>query len=291
MKNRTFAIGITLVVFLALIFASCQRESPSAEASERKVPEAALPANVDAAPPRDFSAWRKEYGEEIPDSSTSEGQSKIKSDREKLPEALAEFWKMMDALPDVYTNKCDAAEESFLINVNRLLQPFARSPRSKILLSIKWGTCGKTMEAILRRTSVDKDRVLVVERYYRISCALVDMLWTRAGMEYEAAEADYKVFLSLQARKRFAQQNGFSEVDKALTNCLDEWKRLRCDSERSNFCRSHLYWEERYRLYYEKRVQKGERNWLTFLSDRYRFHLSLAREILGRDPQWAPNDE
>ena len=56
----------------------------------------------------------------------------------------------------------------------------------------------------------------------------------------------------------------------------------------SNFCRSHEYWEDRYHRFYEERVRRGETHWLRALSGYYRFHLELAREILGRNPVWAP---
>jgi len=238
-------------------------------------------------PQRDFCDWNVEFGKGEPNPATSEGREVMEGERIRLPAAQEEFRKLIGNMPEMCASEIRYPEISFMKDVHDVLDSFSRESCAKILSTIRWGRCGKSLEASLMKLDTEH-KVIAVERYYHLSCQLADLLWRRCGLEFEAAEADYRIYVSLENRKRFAQQKGWHDVVAVIDRCREDWQTNRCDSERSNFCRSHLYWENRYRMYYEERVKRGETHWLKVLSGYYRFNLELARDILNREPKWSP---
>lgn len=256
---------------------------------EKKETEEFMRTHQIRLPGRDFRNWLATYGEHEPDPATPAGRKALAEERERLGAAETAFVKLMESLPTVCQSADDSGAAAFLSDVEHLLEGFSRAACARILSPVRGdvGKRRKMLENMLERTEAAKRRV-VLTGYYQVFCSLVDMLWTKCGLEYEAAEADYRIYETLDKIARFAGRAHMDDVEAATERCIENWKQTRCDSASSNFCRSHEYWEDRYHRFYEERIRQGETHWLRALSGYYRFHLELAREILGRDPVWAP---
>ena len=280
-----FLVGIAAV--LVGLFAMRQARLQEYE-KERYEDELFRRAHEDCAPPRDFRKWKEVYGAGEHDPTTPEGKSALDGERARLPEAKERLNQLLSDLPAVYASEDDAAESVFFTDFIRTLDGFGRASCAEMLTSIHWGCFGKNLENVVETLEPARAAV-AVGRYYRVICKMVDLLWTRGGLEYEAAEADAWTYSSLRDCRHLAQRRKLAVVETAIDRSLENWKDVRCDSEDSNFCRAHQFWEERYRLYYEERVKRGEANWLKALSGYYRYQLKLARGILKREPRWSPD--
>lgn len=256
---------------------------------ERKETEEFMRTHQISLPGRDFRNWLTAYGAHEPDPATPAGRRALAEERTRLGEAETAFVRLMEHLPTVWQSADDASVAAFLGDVEHLPDGFSRAACASILSPVRGGVGKrrKMLENMLERTEA-ANRGAIVTGYYQVFCSLVDMLWTKCGLEYEAAEADYRIYETLDKLARFAGRAHMDDVEAATRRCIENWKQTRCDSASSNFCRSHEYWEDRYHRFYEERVRRGETHWLRALSGYYRFHLELAREILGRNPVWAP---
>lgn len=276
-----------LAFAFAVLFARRQTRIRERE-KERAETEALIRAHTDNAPPPDFHGWLAEFGANEPDPSTPEGQASLEAEGARLPLAKERLQRLLERFHSMLTSENGAVEDAYLSDFLQTLEGFSRASCAELLWSVRWGKCGGK---ILRNKVVmagPERGAVVVERYYRVICRMVDLLWTRGGLEYKAAEADLWTYSSLRHCKYLARRKNWSRVEAAVDQCLEHWKEFRCDSENSNFCRAHRYWEERYNLYYKERVRRGETDWLQPLSAYYRYHLDQARGILKREPKWSP---
>lgn len=291
MKGRgcLFSIlGVLLVLSIVSVGLFVRRQTYIQERSRyRAWAEEVARTHTDNSPPPDFHGWLAEYGANEPDPATPEGRATLDAERARLPKAKESLLGLLGQIPAMLASEDDAAESVFMTNVLRTLEGFSRASCAEMLSSVHWGGCGENMEKAVEALGPVRG-VAVVERYYRVICRMVDLLWTRGGDEYKAAEADSWIYASLRDCRYSVHERRWRKVETAVDQCLEHWKEFRCDSESSNFCRAHRYWEERYNLYYRERVRRGETNWLKPLSAYYRYHLDRARRILKREPKWSP---
>ena len=238
-------------------------------------------------------SWKSRYGGKEPDTRTQEGKRALDAERERLPRALAEFRRLLDGLPAATLMGDASGVDEFLTRTARLLDGFVcHELRGELLDDVKWMKNGSgRLTPPLDRIVNEADASEVLRRFYRVRCALADMLWIRCGDEYAAAQSDYRCYHMLQECRRIYNRKGWRGAVQTADSLMEAWRNERCDNPDSNFRRAHDYCEEVYHACFEERIKKGEENVLKAWCDHYRFHLGVARSILKRDPQWAPGKD
>lgn len=292
MKGRGslfWALGVFAILVLAFGALFVRRQMRIHEYRQyRAWSEAVARTHTDNAPPPDYHGWLAEFGANEPDSATPEGRATLEAEKVRLPAARERLRKVVGQFHSMLVSEDEAAEGKYLSSFVQVFDGFSRASCAELLKSVPWGECrGDRLRNTVTELGPGRGAT-VIERYYRVVCSMVDLLWTRGGLECEAAEIDDRIYVSLKHSGVLAHRRGWGEMEAAIDRCLKDWKKSRCDSENSNFCRAHRFWEERYNLYYRERVRHGETNWLKILSAYYRSHLERARRILKREPKWSP---
>lgn len=272
-------------VALLFVVCSCSRQEPKGALPQASASDCEARIRF-RTPPRDYSAWQKAFGGKEPDATTEAGRQRLYDEKIRLEVSKAAFTNALSGLPFAYTNSSECAFRDIQSRIEEILEGFCRENSAAIL-----GVVGKNPGMInpTRYLLVSQECASrVVERYAVVAARLADLTWIRAGESFAAAEIDNTMFNSLRGMERFCAQSGWEDARKKAQDLFDRYSQERCDSEMSNFCRSHAECEERFRLHYEKLVQQDPRLQKP-LSHWYRKHLRCARNILGREPKWSPD--
>ena len=239
-------------------------------------------------PPKDYSDWLAECGANEPDPSTPEGQARLRDEARRLPAALEEFQRMVESIPAIYTNMAKEAERKILTRAERLLDGFGRENCSKLLKLVERHELSGRLVNPVFATQYEWQYVLSIDRYCRIYGQFADWFWTRCGNEYQAADADRSVFSVLQNLVIRCDERRWMNGRKVTEAWLDYYKRERCDSEKSNYCRAHRWGEKHYDTCWAEYVRKDPRT--AKLTEQWRgVFLNSARYYLKREPKWSPN--
>ena len=170
-----------LAFAFAVLFARRQTRIRERE-KERAETEALIRAHTDNAPPPDFHGWLAEFGANEPDPSTPEGQASLEAEGARLPLAKERLQRLLERFHSMLTSENGAVEDAYLSDFLQTLEGFSRASCAELLWSVRWGKCGGK---ILRNKVVmagPERGAVVVERYYRVICRMVDLLWTRGGL-------------------------------------------------------------------------------------------------------------
>lgn len=238
--------------------------------------------------PKDYSAWRSEFGAGLSDPSSPEGMRKTLADAERLPCARAEFAKLLGSLPCVYTNENAESVQHFLARAETILNGFGREGSADILKMTHRDAGNSGLSKALLQT--DDLSARVIERYCQVFARFADLLWERAGEEFAAAEVDNGMLHALVRMKAICESRSWRHGLEVADMWLESFKIDRCDSEKSNFCRAHLKCERDYDAYFKDAIEKKGQVSYRKMADRfYRWHLNSARWILKREPKWSPD--
>ena len=237
-------------------------------------------------PPKDYSAWRAECGANEPDPATPEGRARLEDERRRLPVVQEEFRRLLDTLPFVYTNGVGDAEVEFLMQVDSILAGLSRESCASVLKTVEWGAGNSGLRFDLPLS--EDCAKLMVKRYYCIFSRFADMAWIRGGDEFAAAEVDCGIYHALKNLRDDFRVKNWAEAEKLADGLLERWKRDRCDSEKSNFCRAHRWGEALFDTQYAPIIKKDPR-WIKATVGWHGFFLRKARQWLGREPKWSPD--
>lgn len=281
MKKVIVLASAALLVALAAMYFIRGADRPEKGPIDKTSP---LPAIII---PKDYSAWRSEFGAGLPDPSSPEGIRKALADAERLPRARAEFMELLGSLPCVYTNGNVESVRQFLSQAETVLSGFGREGSAEILKMVQRNAGNSGLSEDLLQS--DDLSVRVIERYCLVFARFADLLWERAGEEFAAAEVDNGMLHALVKMRAFCTRRSWRHGQDAADKWLEVFKADRCDSVKSNFCRAHLKCERDFNAYFKEPIEKGLVGYRKVTDRFYRWHLNSARKILGREPSWSPD--
>ena len=288
LKVRAMKIKMLIVlaaVILSLAFAAMyfilEGDHPQEEPGDKTGP---LPAIII---PKDYSAWRSEFGAGLPDPSSPEGIRKALADAERLPRAQSEFMELLRSLPCVYTNESAESVRHFLSQVETVLSGFGRAGSAEILKMVQRDAGNSGLSVALLQS--DELSARVIERYCLVFGRFADLLWERAGEEFAAAEVDNGMLHALVKMRAYCTRRSWRHGQDATDKWLEAFKECRCDSVKSNFCRAHLKCERDFDAFFKEPIENGQVGYRKVTDRFYRWHLNSARKILRREPKWSPN--
>ena len=281
MKKLIVSAAVVLSIAYAVGHFFGETDCPQVRSSDKISP---LPAIV---VPKDYSAWRSEFGAGLPDPSSPEGRRKASADAERLPLARAEFKALLGTLPCVYTNENVESARNFLLQAETVLSGFGREGSAEILKMVQRDAGNSGLSEALLQT--DDLAARVIERYCQVFGRFADLLWERAGEEFAAAEVDNGMLHALVKMKAYCKRRSWRHGQEAAAKWLESFKADRCDSEKSNFCRAHLKCEREFDEYFKEPIENGQVIYRKVTDRFYRWHLNSARKILGREPKWSPD--
>lgn len=282
-KMKKMIVLAAVALLLAFVVAYCIRETdrPQESPSEKNRP---LPAII---VPKDYLAWRDEFGAELPDPNSPEGRRKALADAERLPRARAEFLELLGSLPGIYTNENVEFVRRFQLQAETILSGFGRDGSAEILKMVQRDAGNSGLSEALLQT--DDISARVIERYCLVFSRFADLLWERAGEEFAAAEVDNGMLHALMKMRAYCKRRSWRHGTETADKWLKVFKVDRCDSEKSNFCRAHIKCECDYDAYFKVPIENGQVGYRKVTDRFYRWHLNSARKILGREPKWSPD--
>lgn len=241
--------------------------------------------------PMDESAWLRRYAKEEVALSKTELQEWIEKDHAQLPEVRKRFCDILTGVPYACTNGTVGTVSELLARIEEVMNVQRSHVGRRELLHSLLGQGWKSRLSLNWFESCpEQDRSLALRRWYEIRCQLADWLWSKGNAAVDAAEMDVQTYSLL---RRFSDKSWLAaegEPRKTVNTLIESWKDVRCDQPDSNLHRAHLVGEEFYRSFFQSRVENGDTNLIKTINRHYRYHLSIARNILGREPQWMTRE-